>query len=483
MRPVIPRIAPKSVSLLLAISIIGTCLVGTPAIALPPEHKAAALAKNGLVAVRLSALDVSTTPLPSSPVTGALDASGDASDVFTVSLLPGDRLSVELTGADGTDADLYLLWPTATSIGDFDLAAAAVGTTYPERLTFDCAAAGVYYLHAYASSGSGAYSMSWTITRAVSNPVIGRAAGATRYETAIAASIRAYSPGTSRDVVLATGERFPDALASAGLAGALGCPVLLTPRGSIPSAVLAEISRLGATDIHIVGGPAAVSDAVRTTLISRGYKTYRYAGQNRYATSAVVADSVLALRSGSPAYTFVARGDDYADALSVSPVAFQHAYPILLTGSAGLTPSVRAALVRSRSKTVLVAGGVSAVSARVLDEIRALPHRPTVVRVGGPTRYETATGFATYSLSHFLVMPEHVGVVNGTRFPDAVVGGPAIGARGGVLVLTPGETLSGSARSSLQSWERNGLVDHLVIYGGTAAVSRTVQEQITALFR
>lgn len=483
MTSAIPEVAMKSVRVLLALSVIASCLAGTSATALPLDHKAAALAKNGVAALRLSALDVSTTPLPSSPVTGTLDASGDASDAFTVSLLPGDRLNVELTGEAGTDVDLYLLWPTATKINEFDLAAAAVGTTYPERLTFDCAAAGVYYLHAFGSSGSGAYSMNWSVTRAVSSPVIGRAAGATRYETAIAASVRAYSPGTSRDVVLATGERFPDALASAGLAGALGCPVLLTPRGSIPSAVLAEMSRLGATDIHIVGGPAAVSDAVRSTLVSRGYKTYRYAGQNRYATSAVVADAALTLRSGSPAYAFVARGDDYADALSVSPVAYQHAYPILLTASTGLTPSVRAALERSRPKTVLVAGGASAVPARVVDEIRALPHRPTVVRVGGPTRYETATGFAAYSLSRFLAMPEYVGIVNGTRFPDAVVGGPGVGARGGVLLLTPGETLSGSARSSLQGWERNGLVDHLVIYGGTVAVSRAVQDQISAVFR
>jgi putative cell wall-binding protein len=313
--------------------------------------------------------------------------------------------------------------------------------------------------------------------------VIGRAAGATRYETAIAASARVYSPKTSRDVVLATGERFPDALASAGLAGALGCPVLLTPRASIPPAVLSEIARLGATDVHIVGGRDAVSDGIRNRLNSLGYKTYRYAGLNRYETSAVVADAVLSLRRGKPALAFVARGDDYADALSVSPIAYQHAYPILLTGSSGLSPSVRAALGRSRPGTILVAGETVAVPAGVFNELRALSYRPKVIRVGGLTRYETATGFANYSFSNYLAVPDHVGVVNGTRFPDAVVGGPGIGARGGVLLLTQGETLNGSARSSLQSWERNGLVDNLVIYGGTAAVSRTVQDQITAVFR
>lgn len=92
---------------------------------------------------------------------------------------------------------------------------------------------------------------------------VDRIAGSDRYATAVAiADAIGTPPGV---VVLATGQRFPDALAAGPAAVAWGGVVLLTP--SYPSAPVA----IGAMEawrpaVHVVGGPASVSDVAATSL-------------------------------------------------------------------------------------------------------------------------------------------------------------------------------------------------------------------------
>ena len=57
-----------------------------------------------------------------------------------------------------------------------------------------------------------------------------RLAGATRYSTAAAIADKV---GCSNDIILASGENQPDALAAAALARAVQAPILLTPATSL----------------------------------------------------------------------------------------------------------------------------------------------------------------------------------------------------------------------------------------------------------
>lgn len=91
-----------------------------------------------------------------------------------------------------------------------------------------------------------------------------RVAGTNRYSTSVAISQAGFSSASR--VYVATGLNFPDALAGAAAAAANGAPVLLIPGTSVPGEVAAEITRLGATQIFILGGAAAVSHAAATTL-------------------------------------------------------------------------------------------------------------------------------------------------------------------------------------------------------------------------
>jgi putative cell wall-binding protein len=94
-----------------------------------------------------------------------------------------------------------------------------------------------------------------------------RISGANRYDTAVAISQHAFpNPSAVNRVYIAVGTNFPDALAGAAAAAALGAPVLLTPTDSLPASVAAEIQRLGPSRIYILGGTAVISDNVANQL-------------------------------------------------------------------------------------------------------------------------------------------------------------------------------------------------------------------------
>ena len=63
----------------------------------------------------------------------------------------------------------------------------------------------------------------------------------------------------SNEVYIATGFNFPDALAGSALAGKRSMPLYLVQGGCVPQSVLAEIVRLKATKVTVLGGPNSVS--------------------------------------------------------------------------------------------------------------------------------------------------------------------------------------------------------------------------------
>ena len=89
--------------------------------------------------------------------------------------------------------------------------------------------------------------------------------------------------------------RLPVARRSSGLAGCLDAPILITAPGDLPATIEAEIERLGATDVVIVGGTAAVSVAVEDRLSDEmGLSVERIGGRDRYEVSRRIAEEVRA---------------------------------------------------------------------------------------------------------------------------------------------------------------------------------------------
>lgn len=96
-------------------------------------------------------------------------------------------------------------------------------------------------------------------------------------------------------VYVADGTNFPDALAGATLAGAVGAPLLIVaPNLPLPADTTAALAGLDPDRIVIFGGPLAVSNGVQSALVpytSSGSVTRIY-GTSRYGTAAAIADAL-----------------------------------------------------------------------------------------------------------------------------------------------------------------------------------------------
>lgn len=304
---------------------------------------------------------------------------------------------------------------------------------------------------------------------------VGRLAGNNRFATACEAvqDRSAESPVA----IIATGRDFPDALCAAGLAGAYKAPVLLTETDTVPDSLGAKLLGLQTREAIVVGGTGVVSNHVVDTLTAMGIDVWRVAGPDRYATSRAVADHLANM--GYTEYCWVARGDDFPDALALAPLAVQFTGPVLLTGSNTLPASTLGALQAYDYDYALVAGGTSAVSTAVYNKIRAEITAAQIWRASGTTRYETAAAVAKWAWDTDLSNGEFVGLATGTDFPDALAGGAACGYERGVLLLTTKDRLHPAAADYLD--DRLEVRREVWAFGGTGVIDDAVLKDCQAL--
>jgi len=289
-----------------------------------------------------------------------------------------------------------------------------------------------------------------------------RVAGTTRYGTAADAATSAY-PGGSANVVLASGEMFPDALAGGGLAGSLDAPILLTQQDAIPADTTAALAELDAETVTILGGTAAVSASVEAALEAAGYTVDRVAGADRFETAALIAEEL----GGTTAV--LANGLRFPDALAISPGAHALELPVLLTGADALQEDAAAYIDTNAVDTVVIVGGTGVVSQDIEDALEA--DGITVVRLAGETRYETSVEIAEFHVTQGFTLDEVV-MATGENFADALAGGPYAAEMGAPMVLTQTATLTPATAAFLA--ENCQAVDALSILGGTAAITAAV---------
>jgi thermitase len=195
-----------------------------------------------------------------------------------------------------------------------------------------------------------------------------RVAGADRYATAAALAADAFS-GSAFVVYLATGETFADALAIGPAGARLPGPVLLTRRDELPAATEAALQALDPAMVVVVGGEAAVSTAVLERAAAQsGAAVERWAGPDRYATAAVIAEESGLGRAGT---VMLASGETFPDALASGSAARREHAPLLLTQAEELPPATAAALGTLRPQQLLVLGGQAAVSTHAVDAASA----------------------------------------------------------------------------------------------------------------
>lgn len=252
-----------------------------------------------------------------------------------------------------------------------------------------------------------------------------RVGGADGVATAVEVARHAFGPGQEEAFVAAEGA-FPDGLAGGALAAMRG-PLLLVPAdGPVPAEVLEELGRLRPERITVLGGPAAVSEAVAGELAAVA-PLRRLAGANRYETAAEVAGQ---WRTTST--VVVATGERFPDALAAVPLAAYRG-PILLTRADGLPAATAAVIAERAPKRAIVVGGPNAVSE---DVVAALDRQVEVVRrVSGSDRYATAAAVATDADNW--QEPPFLYAVRGDDHRAALPAGVAASFNASPLVLLP----------------------------------------------
>ncbi|MBU2601749.1 MAG: cell wall-binding repeat-containing protein [Actinobacteria bacterium] len=252
--------------------------------------------------------------------------------------------------------------------------------------------------------------------------------GPDRYATAAMISQKAY-PNKAPVVFLVKGDNFPDALAAGPLASAYGGPVMITPTEGLNQTVRQELARLRPSTVFVIGLPDALDGQVRAVLPGVTIKTIR--GQDRYHTATLLADE-LRTKLGTVSRVVLAAGDNFPDALAVGPLAAKMGWAILLTPEMGPLPEVTAQTIQDLG---------------VEQALRVGTRVPLPASVGvvtdkvGTDRYHTSALVAEYGMTLGLSL-EHIAMVKGDNYPDALVVGPYMAQESGTLLLTAQTALS-----------------------------------------
>jgi putative cell wall-binding protein len=109
-----------------------------------------------------------------------------------------------------------------------------------------------------------------------------------------------------------------------------------------------------------------------------------------------------------------------------------------------------------------------------LDALALIEVGPDVIRLSGSNRYATA---AAISQAAHPGGADTVYLATGQDYPDALAGAALAGSRGAPVLLTQPESLPSSTQVELTRLTP----DQVFLFGGSAAISQTVRDQVAAL--
>ena len=287
---------------------------------------------------------------------------------------------------------------------------------------------------------------------------IQRIAGVNRIATAANMSRDVYRRADyDHAVYVARADDPNDALCAGAVAAWRHDSVLLTTKDTLSPETRDELERTPKpTEVFIVGGTAAVSDHVKDQIAALGLTVTRIAGNNRYETCVAVAPT------NDNYNVFFVTGLSPYDALAASAAAATNRGVILLTNGDTM-PEVSQQYFDDHGDTSYAVGGPATQAA------------PEAAPIAGDDRYDTAAMVA----AEFFEDTPFVGIATGTGWADALAGGPHIAVRGRGPLLLVSDTVPQPVADFLDS--RMDSTIAAFIYGGTAAVSDQVANQIESM--
>lgn len=285
-------------------------------------------------------------------------------------------------------------------------------------------------------------------------------AGEDRLRTSIAISQKMYEK--TDVVILVDAMNFPDALSAGPLAAKLNAPILLTYSKSLSAYTEAEIERLGATKIILMGGEVAISADVENQLKQKQVNVERIAGDTRFTTAVAAADKL-----GNSSKIILADGMNFADAMTAGSYAAMNSLPILLTMNSFIPEEVQEYIDESVQE-VLVMGGEVAISEKVVSVLKSSGKK--VTRIAGINRFDTSVEMAKQYFSG----RTSVVIANGMNFADALAAVPYASAMELPILLTYQHTID----DNVINYILNNNVSNFHFIGGKVAISDYVKSSM-----
>lgn len=196
--------------------------------------------------------------------------------------------------------------------------------------------------------------------------VVSRQSGGDRFEASRNLALTVWGKAVdgkgAKNVFIATGNNFPDALVSGPAAGSVDAPVILVngTLSQLDGATAQLLADLGATDVTLVGGPGSVSVGIEASLddLVGSHHVVRYSGDDRYEAAAAVSAAFFP----NADTMFLATGSNYPDALTGAPLAAVFDAPIYLARTTCIPEVVVSQLLASNVQALWLLGGPGSLS-------------------------------------------------------------------------------------------------------------------------
>lgn len=296
-----------------------------------------------------------------------------------------------------------------------------------------------------------------------------RLSGQNRYETSLNIA-KEFENGPVDNVLVTSGNNFPDALTGSVLSKGLKAPILLLnkkvdrSKNSIDY-IKDHLKKEGT--IYILGGTGVVSDDFITQFNGLGFKNIiRLGGIDRFDTNKKIIDQ-LAPSKGTP--IIIANGYEFADALSVSSIAAIKGYPIFISNTKSIPESIKTKISELQPSKVYILGGIGALTEDIKDQVKSLTSLmdADILRVGGENRYETSLNICNI----FKLDTDTIVIANGKKFPDALSGSALAVKSNSPIILTDGKDIA----KQKEYIDKFGYTK-VVLLGGTAAIDKSVED-------
>jgi putative cell wall-binding protein len=198
--------------------------------------------------------------------------------------------------------------------------------------------------------------------------------------------------------------------------------------------------------------------------------TSRLSGDTRYETAKVISEYY---NKGSVQNVVLATGNEFADALSASVLAYEKQAPILLVDSTVNSSKDAFEYILKHfdpTGTIYIVGGTGIINTEFVSKLKDLGFK-NVVRVAGLDRYETS-----YEIANALMNKAASTVVisSGEQYPDALSISSFAANKGWPILLSP----QGNLPQNIKNYLKEKKPSKVFLTGGVGAISDNVIAEI-----